>query len=254
MQTVVPAGADEIWAEDSGGDGPVLLLMHEAVADARMWDPLWPALTARHRTIRYDVRGYGRSPKPTEEYTLLGDALTVLDHFGVTAAHLVGCSMGGGTAVELALAQPGRVRSLVLLCPAIPGYPYPEDAQQQARFGAAAAAGDTAELMRIGLEQWGRSGDDPLVTELMRSALRAFEGQARFQQPGESVYERLGMLDVPVVLMTGDRDDPGLIASNEAAAQRIPACALIRMPGVDHYPTIRAPHLVTETILSRCAS
>jgi pimeloyl-ACP methyl ester carboxylesterase len=252
MQTMVPAGADEIWAEDSGGDGSALLLLHAGVADTRMWDPLWPALTARHRTIRYDVRGYGRSPKPTEEYTLLGDALTVLDHFGVAAAHLVGCSMGGGAAVEMALAQPGRVRSLVLLCPGIPGYPYPQDAQQQARFEAAAAAGDTDELIRIGLQQWGRSGDDPMVTELMRSALGAFDGQARYQQPGEPVYERLGMLDIPVVLMMGDRDSPALIASNEAAAERIPGCVLIRMPGVDHYPTVRAAQLVTDTILSHC--
>jgi pimeloyl-ACP methyl ester carboxylesterase len=53
--------------------------------------------------------------------------------------------------------------------------------------------------------------------------------------------------------MVGDADSPGLIASNEAAAARIPGCELIRMPGVDHYPTVRAPQLVTETILRFCA-
>jgi 3-oxoadipate enol-lactonase len=249
MQTMVPAGSDKIWAEDSGGDGPVLLLLHEGVADARMWDPVWPALTAACRAIRCDVRGYHRSPPATENYTLLGDALTVLDHFEVAAAHVVGCSMGGGTAIELALARPDRVRSLVLLCPGIPGYAYPEEPAAEARFDEAAAAGDTDALVRLGLEQWGRSGDDPEVTELMRAAMRAWENEERFQQRGEPVYERLGELRVPVVLMVGDRDNPGLIASNEAAAERIPGCALIRMPGVDHYPTMRAPHVVTEAIL-----
>jgi 3-oxoadipate enol-lactonase len=249
MQTMVPAGSDKIWAEDSGGEGPVLLLLHEGVADARMWDPVWPALTASCRAIRYDVRGYDRSPPATENYTLVGDALTVLDHFGVAAAHIVGSSMGGGTAIELALAQQERATSLVLLCPGIPGYVYPEDPAVEAKFDEAAAAGDTERLVRLGLEQWGRSGDDPQVTELMRTAMRAWENEERFQQRGAAAFDRLGELAVPVVLMLGDLDNPGLIASNEAAAERIPGCELIRMPGVDHYPTMRAPRLVTETIL-----
>ncbi len=86
----------------------------------------------------------------------------------------------------------------------------------------------------------------------MRSAVRAWENEERFEQRGEPVHDRLGELRVPVVLMVGDRDNPGLIASNESAAERIPGCELIRMPGVDHYPTIRAPRLVTETILRTC--
>jgi pimeloyl-ACP methyl ester carboxylesterase len=249
MQTMVPAGSDTIWAEDSGGDGPVLLLLHEGVGDARMWDPVWPALTASCRAIRYDVRGYNRSPAATENYTLLGDALTVLDHFDVAAAHLVGCSMGGGTSLELALAQPDRVTSLVLLCPGIPGFTYPEDPAVEGRYEAAAAAGDIDQLVRLGLEQWGRSGEDPLVTELMRTAMRAWENEERFAQPGEPVYDRLGELALRVVLLVGDRDNPGLIASNEAAADRIPGCELVRMEGVDHYPTVRAPDQVAAAIL-----
>jgi 3-oxoadipate enol-lactonase len=253
MQTMVPVGADKISAEDSGGNGPVLLLMHEGVGDARMWDPVWQALTDAYRAIRYDVRGFGRSQPATEDYTLLGDALTVLDHFAVDAAHLVGCSMGGATAIELALTAPDRAKSLVLLCPGIPGFPYQEpDPAVEAQFEAAEAAGDLDELIRLSLQQWGRSGDDPMVTDLMRSAIRAWENQQRFVQADQPVYERLGDLRAPVVLMVGDADSPDLIASNEAAAARIPGCELIRMPGVDHYPTVRAPRLVSETILRHC--
>ncbi len=254
MQTMVPAGSGKIWAEDSGGDGPVLLLLHEGVADSRMWDPIWSQLSAACRAIRYDVRGYGRSPAATENYTLLGDALTVLDHFGVATAHLAGSSMGGATAIELALEHASRVRSLVLLCPGIPGYAYPEDPALEARFDEAAAAGDTDGLVRLGLEQWARSGDDPMVADLMGAAMRAWENEERFQQRGEPVYDRLGQLRVPAVLLVGDRDNPGLIASNEAAAGRILGCELILMAGVDHYPTIRAPQLVADAILHHLTS
>src|ERR1700734_3939528 len=97
MQTMVEVGADKLWAEDSGGPDPVLVLLHEHVADARMWDPIWAALTEHYRVIRYDARGFGRSPAATEEYSQLLDLLAVLDHFGVERAYFSGCSGGGGT-------------------------------------------------------------------------------------------------------------------------------------------------------------
>jgi 3-oxoadipate enol-lactonase len=106
VQTTVAVGPDELWVEDSGGSGPVVVFLHEGIADSRMWDPIWPELTAACRVVRYDVRGYGRSPAATQEYTPAGDLRAVLDQLQVASAHLVGCSMGGATAVDLALAEP----------------------------------------------------------------------------------------------------------------------------------------------------
>jgi pimeloyl-ACP methyl ester carboxylesterase len=252
MQTMLTVGTDKIWIEDSGGSGPPLFLLHEGVGDARMWDPLWDQLTASFRAIRYDVRGFGRSPEPTENFTLLGDAQSVLGQLDIDNAHVVGCSMGGLTALELALAQPDRMRTLVLLCPGIGGYPYPEHPELEAQFEALKAADDQDGMLRLSLELWAAAGPDPLITDLMRSALRAWDGEERFEQAGEPTYDRLGELRVPTVLMVGDKDEPGLIASNEAAAARILGCELIRMPGVDHYPTVRAPKLVLDTILRHC--
>jgi len=254
MQTMVLVGSDKIWAEDSGGSGPVLVLLHEGVGDSRMWDPLWSDLAAICRTIRYDVRGFGRSPGATEEFTLLGDLRAVLRHFDVEIAHLAGCSMGGGTALEFALAEPDRVMSLALLCPGIGGYPYPETPELDDACEALDEAGDDEGIVRILLDIWGRAGDDPLVTDLMRSAMQAWDGEEEFEREGEPTFERLGDMEPPTVLMVGDLDDAALIESNEEAANRIPGCELIRMQGVDHYPTVRAPKLVADTILRHVAA
>jgi 3-oxoadipate enol-lactonase len=251
MQTMVTAGADKIWAEDSEGTGPTLVLLHEGVGDSRMWDTVWASLTETYRVIRYDVRGFGRSPAATENYTLLGDLRTVLDHFSVTSAYFAGCSMGGGTALELAVAEPDRVRSLVLLCPGITGYDTQDDPGIEAEAEALEAAGDKDGLVRLVLRLWGAAGDDPLVTELARSSVNAWSSE-RFEQAGEPVLGRLGEIRAPTVIMVGDKDFPALIASNEEAARLIPGCELIRMPGVDHYPTVRVPKLVAETILRYC--
>jgi 3-oxoadipate enol-lactonase len=253
MQTMVTAGTDKVWAEDSEGSGPVLVLLHEGVADSRMWDPVWADLTATFRVIRYDVRGYGRSPAATEPHSLLGDACTVLDHFGVVSAHMAGCSMGGGTALELALADPDRVRSLVLLCPGISGYDWPDEPEVAAEFRAAEESGDEDAFVELCVRLWGVAGPDPLVTELARSAVRAWASE-ELQQEDQTVFARLGEVAAPTVIMVGDKDRPALIASNEEAARRIPGCELVRIPGADHYPTVRAPKLVTETILRHCAA
>lgn len=252
METMLTVGADKIWAEDSGGAGEALVLLHEGVGDSRMWDPIWPQLTAAFRTIRYDVRGYGRSPAPTENYALLTDLIAVLDHFRIGSAHIAGCSMGGGTAVNLALAAPHRVRSLVLLCPAITGYDFPDEPEVNAEFEARASAGDEAGLVDLIVRLWGAAGPDPLVTELARSAVRAFPGEEEFQQPDDPAFGRLEEIGAPSVIMVGDKDRVPIMESNEQAAARIPGCTLIRMPGVDHFPTVREPRLVAETILAHC--
>jgi len=248
---MMEAGADKIWAEDSGGSGPTLVLLHEHVADSRMWDPVWPQLTEAYRAIRYDVRGFGRSPAPTEEYSLLLDLLAVLDHFGIEQAYFAGCSGGGGTIIDLALAEPGRVRSLVLLCPGISGYDWPDEPELDAEFDARIAGGDEDALVDLCVRLWGAAGPDPFVTDLARSAVKAFPGQ-RFQRPDPPSFDRLDEITAPSVIMVGDRDRAALIESNEQAAARIPGCALIRMPGVDHYPTVRDPAKVLDTIRSYC--
>src|SRR5690348_7987855 len=84
-----------------------LLLVHAGVADRRMWDPIWPALTAVRDVIRVDLRGYGESTEqPAGPWSPRADVLEVLDHLGVERAHLVGCSFGAGVCAELALERP----------------------------------------------------------------------------------------------------------------------------------------------------
>ena len=131
---MVPVPGGEVWAEDTGGDGPPLLLLHPGIGDSRIWDPLMPTLTETYRVIRYDSRGYGRSPAATSEFTLLDDCVSVLDHLGVARTPVVGCSQGGGIGLGLALAQPDRVEALVLLCPGISGYAWPEEPEVDAAF------------------------------------------------------------------------------------------------------------------------
>ncbi|MFC4894988.1 alpha/beta fold hydrolase [Streptosporangium amethystogenes subsp. fukuiense] len=86
-------------AYDEAGSGPAVLFAHAGMADRRMWEHRFLALSARHRVIRYDWRGYGGSGDAAGEFAHHEELPAVLDALGVERAALVGCSTGGAYAV-----------------------------------------------------------------------------------------------------------------------------------------------------------
>ena len=247
--TMVTVDGGEVWADDSGGDGPPLVLLHPGVGDSRIWDPVLAPLTERYRVIRYDARGFGQSLAPAVKCSLLRDLVAVLGHYGVARAAFVGCSQGGGSALGLALEQPERVSALVLLCPGIPGFSYPEedeDDELEAEYERAQAAGDVDALAGVMQQVWGAAGATPAVTEQLRSAARASLSAGDLELDDPPVFGRLGEISVPAALMVGDADYPPLVESNRQAAARIPGCEFLLVPGMDHLPPLREPGLVLD--------
>ena len=247
---MVAVEGGDVWADDSGGDGPPLVLLHPGIGDSRIWEPVLPTLTTSFRVIRYDARGFGRSPAPKVEFSLLADLITVFGYYGLGRAAIVGCSQGGGSALGLALEQPARLSALVLLCPGVPGYPWSEDPDDEldAEYERALGAGDVDALAGLMQPIWAGAGPTPAVMEQLRSAARAEIASGDLQQQDPPVFDRLGEISVPTSLLVGDADYPPLIQANRQAAARIPGCELTVVPGMDHLPPLREPDLVLRTI------
>lgn len=102
------------------GQGTPLLLIGGLGCDMRFWRPFQlPTLSKHHDTIIYDNRGIGGSDKPEGPYStaeMADDAAGLLSAVGVDTAHVLGVSMGGMIALELAIRHPARLRSLVVAC------------------------------------------------------------------------------------------------------------------------------------------
>ena len=96
-------------AHDFAGDGSDVVLLHAAIGDRRLWDYQWPWLTARHRTLRCDLPGFGQSPVPSGPYRSAGDVLELLELLGVERGVFVGGSRVGGWPWRWR--WPGRPRS-----------------------------------------------------------------------------------------------------------------------------------------------
>jgi len=104
---------------DVEGEGPPVLLVHGVAVHGPGWRPQIDVLAPNFRCITLDNRGMGRSQPAGRHLSveqMADDALAALDAVGVESAHVVGHSLGGLIAMELALRAPGRVRSMALLC------------------------------------------------------------------------------------------------------------------------------------------
>ncbi len=108
----------KIYFEDTGGDGPPVILAHGFLMDHEMFAPQVAALRGTHRVVTWDERGFGLTEydgKPFSYWDSASDCIGLLDHLGIDRAVVGGMSQGGFLSLRVALSAPDRVRGLILL-------------------------------------------------------------------------------------------------------------------------------------------
>ena len=142
------------------GDGPALVLLHAGIADQRMWDDQFLAFAQYYRVIRCDLWGYGKSTAPAQAYALYQDVYQLLQLLGVEQAHLLGCSGGGAVSIDLALAYPHLVKSLIVAGSGLGGYQFTGEAIQRSseQMHTAWDQKDFAQLIEVAASVKGAQG------------------------------------------------------------------------------------------------
>ena len=239
---------------DEAGDGPPVLLLHAGVTDRRVWDATMPPLVeAGFRVIRYGVRGFGRSAPPTGAFSLVDDALAVLDALNLPSAHFVGLSQGGATSVDVALVAPERVRSLALVCADVTGYEWPRQPGYERRV-AAFESGD-AQAMALEIARLfaplSFDGTTPPTDYASRIVLdqadRFMADELETELP--SAIPRLPEIAVPTLVVVGDQDQATVAAIGDVLAKSIPGAILVRLDGADHLLPLRVPAVLHDLLL-----
>jgi pimeloyl-ACP methyl ester carboxylesterase len=250
-----------LYYETVGAGEPVVLL-HAGIADRRMWDRQLEALAEHYRVLRFDRRGFGQSPLTDGPYTHHEDLRGLLDGLDIERASLVGCSMGGGAAIDFALRYPERVRALVLVGSAVSGAESDEPPPQEwDELVAADQAGDLERVSELEVRIWVdgpyRSPEevDPAVRDLVRDmnliALRSEASGLGEELPADPpAAERLGEIRIPTLVVVGALDRPEVVARSEALAQDIPQARKVVMEGTAHVPNMERPEEFNEALLA----
>lgn len=234
-------GANLYWNEQ--GSGPPVLLIMGLSFTHDMWFRVLPILSQHYRTIFFDNRGMGRSDVPRGPYRIklmAQDAAAVLDAAGVRAAHIIGASMGGMIAQELALRHPQRVLSLLLGCTSYGGllarWPSFAHAPRELPLGANAQRAREEALIPL---LYSPSTPLELIEEDLRVraqcnwSYRGFWGQFGGILLWNS-YRRLPRLKVPTLVVHGEDDRLIPPVNGRVVAQRIPGSRFELIPKAGH--------------------
>jgi pimeloyl-ACP methyl ester carboxylesterase len=247
------------------GSGPPAVALHSGITDRRSWGPLARALDGTLGLVAYDRRGVGDTTAPAEPHRPTDDLERVLDAVaGDAPTWLVANSQGGRIAVDFALAAPGRVAGLVLIAPALGGETWEEPALEGpaaelvAALAAAEAGGDLDAVNRLQAHLWldgptapeGRVGGHgrELLLEANGRRLRAPDVGEELPPPVPGAAAQLAELQLPILVLLGDLDLPGVLARGRRIADTAPAARVFVLANCAHLPQLERPTQVAAAI------
>ena len=241
--------------EDSGGDGPPVILSHGFLMDREMFAPQVEALSPEFRVITWDQRGFGETEfdgAPFTYWDSARDCLGLLDHLGIDQAVLGGMSQGGFLSMRAALLAPDRVRALVLIDTQsgtedperLPAYRQMQETWLQ--------VGPVDELAQAIA---GLIIGDPVISEtwiakwhkLPREAMRA-PGDCLFER--DDITDRVGEITCPAIIFHGTADMSIEVAKAQELSERLPgSTGAVLVEGGPHAANLTHPDQVNGPLL-----
>jgi 3-oxoadipate enol-lactonase len=242
-----------IFFEDTGGDGPPVILAHGFLMDHEMFVHQVAALRDDYRVITWDERGFGQTEYDGEPFTYwdsANDCLALLDHLGIDRAVVGGMSQGGFLSLRVALTAPDRVRALILLDTqagvedpeVVPGYEAMRDTWL--------AAGPVDELVEAIA---GLIISDPEVNPVWIAKWKQ-QPNDYIQQPfatlvtRDDVTDRLGEIACPALVVHGTEDVSISMDKAEALAAGLPGSGPVVRVGGAHAANLTNPDPVNAAI------
>ena len=255
-----PEGA-QIYYKVAGMGHP-LLLIHAGIADSRMWDDQFALFAQQYRTIRYDLRGFGRTEVPAEQFSYSEDIVNLLHFLQVQKVYIAGISLGSKIALDFALSHPMMVDALVLGAPGVGGYPPSEDVLRfNEEEDAALERGDLTTATEINLRLWvdGPKRTSEQVNADVRERVRVMQHRAFTVPLPASVKEislmppaitRLAEIHIPTLIIVGDYDIPSKLIIAELLATEISDAKKVVIPGVAHMVNMEQPEVFNRIVLA----
>jgi len=247
----------KLYYEVSGQGHPVVFI-HGGLLSSTEWNEQFHPFAVHYRTIRYDVRGFGKSETRKLPYSNTQDLSELLRFLQVEKTYLVGGSMGGVIAIDFALEHPAMVDALILVGPSVGGWQYSPEFGQRIYQIMLATVAEGAEK---GADSW--LGVPYLIPALENPAARQhfrrlfttdFHGflapwyLARPLNP--PALQRLAELHVPTLIIMGQLEDPENLAVADTLAAKIAGAKKIIIPNAGHLVDMEKPEEFNRIMLN----
>lgn len=249
-----PVNGQQIYYEDTGGDGPPVILGHGFLMDHEMFEHQVAALRDRYRVITWDERGFGLTEfdgQPFSYWDSASDCLGLLTHLGIDRAVVGGMSQGGFLSLRAALTAPERVRALILLDTQAGGEHPDVLAGYQQMIDTWVGVGPVDELVDIIA--------NIIIAEPATNAAWIAKWKARpkelILQPGacllgrDDITDRLGEITCPALVVHGTDDTAITMDKAEALAAGLVGCGGVVKVGGAHAANLTNPEPVNAAIL-----
>jgi pimeloyl-ACP methyl ester carboxylesterase len=256
LELEVDVEGGRLFVEEAGA-GPAVVLIHSCLVDRRQWDDQMRSFPAAgYRTIRYDIRGFGRSTRPEASWSPDADLLAITDALEIDRAALVGNSCGGGIAVDFAVGHTERVWALVPVAAGSDAAGDPDEALRSLwkEMAGLIEAGEVDAAQDLEREAWTQAGrfprGDDRIRQLSRDnvAAQTVDGSlARDIDPPAA--GRLGEVRAPTLVVQAEHDFEVIQRAAAVLEERIPGASRVVIPGTDHIVNLREPEAFDREVL-----
>jgi pimeloyl-ACP methyl ester carboxylesterase len=244
----------KLYYEECGSAPQVVVLVHDGVLHSAAWDEVWPEFCKHFHTIRYDRRGYGRSPIATQGYYATDDLAAVLRHLKLKRVAIVGSSHGGEISINFTLDHPEMVEQLVLVGAVVGGMPYSKHflgrgdtlgkpLEKGDIEGAIAAASKDKYLIAPG-----NDAANKRMAEIL-SANPQDLTHPELELPVKPALPRLGEIHIPTLLLVGEADIPDVHAHAGAIEAGVPRARRVVISGTGHLMYLEKPAEFSQIVI-----
>jgi len=249
----------------SAGTGKGIVFLHCGVADYRQWNAQVKFFKNEYKAIAYSRRGYGDTKHDDRAFSEVDDLIALLDHFEIEQAALVGNSLGGGLAIDMAFAHPDRVSLISILGSSVTGddgswYDDANDPEEVSEFlnlwRSVQSSGSLEEKLAIDVQAWvnGPATANDRVSSALQALFKDMDRKRHetVKPTKEAIpapaFDRLSDLDLPVQAICGKLDLPYMVALHKRFESMILNVESHYIPDCAHLPAFEKPELVNEMI------
>jgi pimeloyl-ACP methyl ester carboxylesterase len=238
-----------IWYETCGSGSASIVLLHDGVVHSAGWDEVWPILCRSFRVVRYDRRGYGRSPAAVAPYSATADLAAVMRAAGMDHAAIIGSSAGGGLAVDFTLQHPNAVDRLVLVGADVSGFAVSQHfIDRNTALGRLVVKGDIAGAAQ---DRWLFAPEHDAARRRLVELLLANPQDLVHPDPARpapTARPMLSSIKIPTLILVGEDDIADVQGQAGALEALIPGSRRVVVPDAGHLMYMESPAVFADLV------